>query len=360
MSTVNQLIPTLLQSGALQEADLVSILEVGDGGSGLQIEGIADDRGNNTVPFEGIAADSVSLELTADGAALVINYGAGDSVAVPLDSTIALQFTDTRLTVSELIGRWTGAPITWINGGITSVAAGRTDDTLHADGQSVISGGKGNDYLVGTGGNNTYLYSLGDGADTIFDSSKADGFMAANTLRFGSGIRPSDIKLGLGSLRIQVGDNPDDTIDFQGFSASDALESFPVDRFQFEDGSTLTFADLLARGVDGSDQDDAITGADFGDQIRGHAGNDLLSGAGGDDVIDGGAGDDQLLGGAGNDLLIGGDGRDVFQVSIGGGVDTVVDGGADRVAAQSIYLNQVSARKYAPENNNEFEWRNAA
>src|SRR5690606_28025945 len=73
-------------------------------------------------------------------------------------------------------------------------------DILRAyGGNNTISGGRGDDLLFGYDGGNTYLYDLGDGVDTITDTSaKVDfqGRAVENTLKFGKGIVPDDITLG--------------------------------------------------------------------------------------------------------------------------------------------------------------------
>lgn len=50
-------------------------------------------------------------------------------------------------------------------------------------------------------------------------------------LRFGAGIQAGDIKLGLGSLLIKVGNNPADAIHIEGFNPGDALGQASIDRF---------------------------------------------------------------------------------------------------------------------------------
>jgi Ca2+-binding RTX toxin-like protein len=156
------------------------------------------------------------------------------------------------------------------------VTGGKDDNTIVAvGGSALLSGGRGNDSLTGSGGGNTYLYSTGDGSDTIADNSKVNGFTAANTLRFGQGIRQEDIKLGLGSLLIRVGNDPGSAIHIEGFTPGDALATLnapAIDRFEFADGSVLTYAQLLARGfdLDGGVGDDVIVGTNVSDRVDFH------------------------------------------------------------------------------------------
>ncbi len=78
---------------------------------------------------------------------------------------------------------------------------------------------------------------------------------------------------------------------------------------------------------------DVVLGGASSDVIFGGAGNDSLRGDGGSDVVFGGTGADTIQGGAGIDLLRGGLGADVFEFTIAGGHDTIIDfrNGKDRI-----------------------------
>lgn len=126
-----------------------------------------------------------------------------------------------------------------------------------------ISGGDGNDTLVGAAGPDVILGELGD-----------------------------DFILGGEGDDILDGGAGNDVID--GGGGNDYLQ--------------------------GGEGNDTLLGGEGIDLVDGGAGNDILDGGGGDDVLIGGAGNDLLIGGAGNDSLQGGRGRDTL---IGGeGKDT--------------------------------------
>jgi Ca2+-binding RTX toxin-like protein len=284
-------------------------------------EGIVDGAGSNTVEFAD--ATVADLRLTAfGGGLLMIDYSASDRLLVEggLSGTIAeYRFADgERVGYAALIGRLLdGVHTATDSSGQQVVTGGRDDNTIVAmAGASTLSGGRGSDTLTGGGGGNTYLYSRGDGSDTITDQSKAGGFTAANTLRFGSGIAPADITLGLGSLRIQVGGDPADAIHIEGFAPGDVYAQPAIDRFEFADGTVLSYAELLARGfdLDGTAAAETITGTNIADRIAGKEGSDTLAGGDGDDILTGGSGDDALAGGAGNDTYVwgAGDGQDTI------------------------------------------------
>jgi Ca2+-binding RTX toxin-like protein len=189
-------------------------------------------------------------------------------------------------------------------------------------GNDILIGGTGNDEMHGDAGNDTYIINAGDGVDSIYDDFTTPG---ANTIQFGVGINPDNVKLGKGSLLLDLGNG--DKVHIEGFNADDAINSVSIGRFEFADGTVLSAAQLLARGFDlnGTDANDVITGTNLVDRINGLAGNDILSGGVGNDSLDGGAGDDYLDGGAGDDILLAGEGDDTL---IGGTGNDVLDGGA--------------------------------
>ncbi|WP_150539549.1 calcium-binding protein [Actinobacillus vicugnae] len=79
-----------------------------------------------------------------------------------------------------------------LNGGAGNdrLLGGDGDDTLYGStGADWLNGGNGNDALYGGEGNDTYYFYKGAGQDHIFDSQ------GENTLQFGNGIRPEDLKV---------------------------------------------------------------------------------------------------------------------------------------------------------------------
>jgi len=177
------------------------------------------------------------------------------------------------------------------------------DDTLYGSGgNDTLIGGAGSDTLMGGTGNDTYVFEAGNGVDTIIDT------VGANTIVFGAGVDPASVTLGLGSLLIRTG-NGDDAIHIQNFNPDDVYAPPVIDSFQFADGSTLSYTQLLERGFD----------------ITGTAGDDILTGTNINDRIDGGVGNDTLSGGAGSDTLMGGAGSDTYVIGANGGQDTIVE-----------------------------------
>ena len=161
---------------------------------------------------------------------------------------------------SELVGEFSNDTVAADDDdGDRHVLGGRRNDTLGASvAFATLSGGRGDDTISASGGNNTYLFSLGDGADTIVDTSaKIDGQgnPIPNTIVFGAGITLADLRLSgaSGFLRVQVGADPGDGITLGGYDQGNPAAPTPIDLFEFADGSVLTFAELIARGFDGGD-----------------------------------------------------------------------------------------------------------
>jgi VCBS repeat-containing protein len=175
-------------------------------------------------------------------------------------------------------------------------------------GNDVLVGGVGDDVMLGGTGNDTYVINAGDGIDRIYDS-QANGDI--NTLVFGVGVDPANIKLFQGSLGLDLGNGS--VVHIEGVDYNDIANTSSIQRFEFADGTVLTAQELVARGFD----------------LNGTAGNDTISGTNVVDRIVAGAGDDVLSGGVGNDILNGGAGNDTYLFNIGDGADRILDNGAE-------------------------------
>ena len=208
----------------------------------------------------------------------------------------------------------------------------KNDHLQGGNGDDVLIGGKGDDELFGEEGQDTYIYNLGDGIDWIVDTLAEN-----NIIRFGAGVNKDNIKLHLGSLMLDLGSG--DAVHIENFDQYDVFNSSSIKSFEFADGSTLSTAELLARGfdLDGTAGDDTIFGTNTMDRINGLAGNDTLAGDGGADTLTGGDGADSLYGDSGNntaaemgnDYLDGGAGNDMLNGA--GGSDTLLGGANDDV-----------------------------
>ncbi|NJL18155.1 MAG: calcium-binding protein [Nitrospira sp.] len=230
--------------------------------------------------------------------------------------------------IDNVIDGGDGRDVLFGNGGIDQLFGGIGDDVLQGgDGDDVLTGEAGNDSLEGEAGNDvltggigddqlnggegsdTYHFNLGDGFDSVFDSgSSAD----VDTVTFGSGITSDSILLSsqFGQIVITVGAGAEGILSGSTF---DVFGSQTIERFQFADGSTLAYADLVARGfaIDGTEFDDVLSGTNLADRFRGGIGNDRLEGGEGNDSYAFNIGDgidrilDTVSAGAGNEVAFG-------------------------------------------------------
>jgi Ca2+-binding RTX toxin-like protein len=221
------------------------------------------------------------------------------------------------------------------------------DDVLNGgNGNDVLTGGAGNDILIGgennyAGGSDTYLFDLGDGVDTIFESQDWGQF--TDVLKFGSGINPADITVARNGLNLEFrhANGSDKVIVSNWFSSSDT-RYYKLERVDFADDTQwaqaqLTEIGLTVNGTAGTDTlngtdtySDVLNGLAGDDALNGGEGNDFLYGGDGNDTLNGNNGNDVLTGGAGNDILIGGEnnyagGSDTYLFDLGGGVDTIFE-----------------------------------
>src|SRR3569623_263078 len=178
----------------------------------------------------------------------------------------------------------------------------------------VLAGEAGNDYLLGGIGNATYIFSTGDGTDTVLDTA-GSGSIVLNgvTLTGGAlvdgttnvwknaaqGITYTLKRSGANQVLIISKDGSADGIRVHGWQ-SGQLGLNMAGSVAPPATSTLTGADSYS---------DALTGSGGSDRILGLSGNDALDGSAGDDVIEGGLGDDLIGGNSGSDLIYGGAGR---------------------------------------------------
>ncbi|MEP3279374.1 MAG: calcium-binding protein, partial [Stappiaceae bacterium] len=195
---------------------------------------------------------------------------------------------------------------TWTDATIREMllAASQTDgddSVLGYNGEDdTLQGGLGNDNLDGLQGDDTYVYSLGDGADTI-----SEGFNAgtADKLQLGAGILPVEVTV------TRSASNPDDvTLTFSDGGTILLKEQvrqgsgFGVEEIIFDDGTIWTKATIRSMVLSASQTD----------------GDDTVLGFNGED--------DTLEGGLGNDDLDGLQGDDTYIYSLGDGADTISEG----------------------------------
>ena len=147
-----------------------------------------------------------------------------------------------------------------LNGGLgnDSVHGGNGNDTLWGesgndrlnggDGNDVLFGGQGTDYLVGGKGADTYVFSLGEGKDTIVDNVGEH-----NALQFGQNISVNDLHIdaitdvrGNIDWKITIKGSEGDSITINDQFVSGNTNDAVIDTFRFDKG-TLSLQELMGR-----------------------------------------------------------------------------------------------------------------
>ena len=217
-------------------------------------------------------------------------------------------------------------------GGDDIINGGAGDDEISSgNGNDIITGGSGNDIINGEAGNDTYIWNLGDGMDTITDSSGFD------KIKFGEGITSANLsffKQG-NNLLIFINDNHQEGIIINRYFEG----SYNIELLEFTDGSSINLSQSLdiklgdtGESIDGTIYNDTITGGDGNDTINGGNGDDTLSDGIGEDTMSGGDGADIISGGTGDDTIDGGAGNDTYIWNLGDGMDTITDSqGTDKI-----------------------------
>lgn len=308
------------------------------GGAGNDV---AYAGGNDDVVFGGAGEDWIFGESGSD---ILIGGADNDVLTGDSASTPAQQHGDDYLDGGAGDDRLFG------DGGDDILVGGIGDDQLFGGaGNDVLIGGTGQqDILQGGAGKDTYIFNRGDGKKFIIDDVADNSTAPDASILVLNGIKRDSISFEKGSLLIDLGasdpDNPldgNDEIHFVNFNNDRPELTAALGEIRFDDGTTLTYEDVLVRGFDinGTAFDDAggttLIGTSVTDRIRGFAGsdelegrdgNDVLTGDGGADRLDGGNGNDVLDGGASGDFLAGGMGSDDYRFVPGDGLDSVVEG----------------------------------
>ncbi|WP_422450650.1 calcium-binding protein [Endozoicomonas sp. ALB091] len=198
------------------------------------------------------------------------------------------------------------------------IDAGDGNDTLlGGDGADQLRGEGGNDVLRGGAGDDKYVWSLGDGADTIDNSGGG-----VDILLLGGGATQDRLSFERDGDDLLIKANGDDAQSIRvikHFLGGD----YALDAVQPDGGtliSTTQINQLVAGGSD-PDFDSVVSGTEAGEQLAGSNNKDKILGKGGNDVIFGMAGNDRLEGGDGNDQLVGGNGG-----GVGTGDDVLLGG----------------------------------
>ncbi|GHC66443.1 DUF4214 domain-containing protein [Neogemmobacter tilapiae] len=241
--------------------------------------------------------------------------------------------------------------------GAAATAGGAYRDNLKGtSGNDTITGGGGRDTLTGNAGQDRldggaagdrYVWSRGDGNDTIVegaDSTNAIDILELTDVAMGQVFDVLRIN-GTNDIRIYIDSATGPTITVLN-QFNDTVVGGGIERIVFSDG-IWTLHDLLRKSnFNDGDDPSLVTGSRY---------DDLVTGAGGGDTLSSGEGDDTLLGGTGADVLQGGAGGDEYRWNRGDGADTINDwgnrgNGRDELKLLNARSDEVSFQR---ENNSE-------
>jgi Ca2+-binding RTX toxin-like protein len=306
----------------------------------------------------------------------VLNGGPGDDrlVGDPRNYSTAVDFRTAPRGVHVDLGitgpqetRWGRDTIT----GIANILGSAHDDVLRTrvlshpsdswHRHALLSGGAGNDLLVGSRVANRFLGGEGDdvmrggggadrfdeylsdengGADTVYGGAGGDVIEAATAGDHYEGGAGDDILTVAeclptcpAGLRELLGGAGDDkfTLD-QGdelVDGGDGVDLIDENFYPGSEGGVLTVDLAIAgpqdTGIGGTDDisdvekvvggawfDNHLSGNDVANVLVGYGGDDVINGRGGNDTLDGNSGNDALDGGEGDDSCAGGSGSDTF------------------------------------------------
>ncbi len=155
-----------------------------------------------------------------------------------------------------------------------------------------LDGGAGDDRLIGFGGNDVYRVAIGDGNDTILDSSGNDQLIL-------EGIASTDVDFSRTALDlIFTVRSTGQRFVLENQYVRDDAQTFAVETLVFTD-RTVSFMDINPEDIDlvGTTGDDVISGSNFAETLDGREGNDTLFGGDGGDSykFDAGYGQDVII-----------------------------------------------------------------
>ena len=276
--------------------DDIYIYNVGDGDDTIN-EVNAD--GLDTIQFgAGITSADVTLTRVGFNDLQISIAGSGTIVVTGQfqESTIhveQLKFDDNSIValpdILDVTGTAADDLLTGSASNADNILGLEGDDTLYGlNLNDSLEGGLGDDLLQGGIGNDSYIYNLGDGNDTIDETTNSDGIDA---IIFGAGITQANVTLARSAnnnLEITISDGSVITVKYQFYDA------IKLEELHFADNSVLILPTELP--VIGTANDDHLSGSTSDDSLEGLAGNDTLLGDLGDDTYIYNLGD-------GNDLI---------------------------------------------------------
>ena len=330
------------------QGSLVDVLEF----KGIQSEDIRISNDNDQIIFSHInGQDTVTISGVTESSQFIVKFDGVTTwltqdlftessnifMGSGLNETISSNTNGTG-SESDFIYGLTGHDSLYGNNGVDFIYGGHGNDKVYGGaGYDYLNGGSGNDYLYGNKVHSTYYYdnsgnefiggidndflygnryadkyifSAGDGIDTIYEwyystnvSSAVDEIDFLDVASTSVDVSRNGNHLTLTNI------NGTDKITINNWYVGD---NYRVEEVNFSDGVSLSKSEVTELGLylHGDYTDDTLTGlSNYENKLFGHAGTDTLNGGSSDDILIGGDGVDTLYGNAGNDTLMGGEGN---------------------------------------------------
>jgi Ca2+-binding RTX toxin-like protein len=220
-----------------------------------------------------------------------------------------------------------GSPVEGDVGNNVLVGNERNNVLTDTDGSDILMGGGGDDKVAGGEDSDVYIWNLGDGNDTIVNSTSGS---EVDILRLGEGVHPRNVKVERygNTVRLIIGESGEiitlgtDTSIYEHFieQGGDAIEQGLVPGLSF----------ISAEYGDPMNPDLQIAQIEFSDGTvwnREYIHSLLMEFKGTDEgeTVEGSTGKDHLTGGKGDDILRGNYGSDIYEWTLGDGDDRIED-----------------------------------
>ena len=216
-----------------------------------------------------------------------------------------------------------------VNHGIEITGNGKINKIIGSNYDDTIAGGKGIDYVTGGDGEDIFVYSLGDGNDTILDYTEDEDkiqikdYDDLEEIVKSASIKDADVIFKVGTGRITVKDAAEKRIYFFNEESGTDIE-YPIHE-PVSLNASKTIAVIFEDYQDGQ-----FYAKDYGSglkTINGAAAStalDIIGNALPNSIV-GGKYNDCIIGGKGADILFGGEGSDIFVYNSGDASDVILD-----------------------------------
>ncbi|MGJ4927436.1 calcium-binding protein [Bradyrhizobium sp. HKCCYLS2038] len=254
---------------------------------------------------DGIDQSMVSFQRNGDSNDLqIVINGTNDVLTIKNQFEVDYGLINTMIDRIEFFTFADGSYVGWedIIKQFDATAGTDGNDTIYGFSyDDTLAGGKGDDYLAGGMSGDTYVYTRGDGNDTIFED--VDVQSGGNDTLVLHGIAPGEVILTRNGNEaiLAFAESTPGAGDAGSVRLQRELDDWfgqGVEQIKFDDGTIWSRSDLRVRLL-------AQATTDGNDVINGYNTNDVLYGGKGDDVLAGGAGDDTYIynRGDGNDTI---------------------------------------------------------